>query len=86
MFSLTFSCPMYSPSVRGRRESSISPSAGVYSGAAMRFSKSISLSNIPDAPSRYLPPESALSPCLISSSTGVSAAMPASARAASDWL
>ena len=47
-FSLTFSCPMYSPNVRGRSGFSTSASSGTYSGAITRFSKSksSSLSNV----------------------------------------
>ena len=49
-FSLALSWPMYSSSVLGRRENSVSASAPVYSGVTMRFSRSKSKLSMPCLP------------------------------------
>ena len=83
-FSLAFSWPTYSPKVLGRRVFSASLSSRVYSAVTMRFSKSLSLSNIPIA--AYTPLERRFSAPLISPSTGSAGSSLAMAAAASVWL
>ena len=77
---MALSWPMYSARVLGRREFSASLSSRMYSLVTMRFSKSLSLSNIPMA---YTPLESFRRAPLMRPSAGSSGSSPATAAAAS---